>query len=890
MDMSRSTAAGAAQDVSEDNEPPEQPIVERDPSGRWSRVDQILGRGAFKTVYKGFDEEEGIEVAWNQVRVSDLVSSKEERDRLFAEIRVLKQLKHKNIMTFYDSWLDPKTYTVNFITELFTSGTLRQYRKRHKHIDPEVLKRWAWQILCGLVYLHGHTPPIIHRDLKSDNIFINGSEGVVKIGDLGLATLLRARTAPQSVLGTPEFMAPELYDEEYDDRVDVYSFGMCLLELATLEYPYSECRNAAQIYRKVSLGVRPAGLAKVPTQELADFISTCIESMRQRRPRARQLLKHPYFASIRAEKCAAKLGEAALAHAGASAADLQQMMQECAASVAGTVSRTSSELAEVQQSLTGMDSARVSVEGLSPVEQPRPSEVLPTLEASRSVPIFGQAGIPSAVPSPPRSEIGGQGFVDGGESVATARTARDSFETASTSHLPIHEQEPSECSGLVAEPVLTGDREFCVKGKLMETEDKLNLRLRIGQHTGPSKVVEFDFDLAADTAYSVASEMVSDLSLSHEDAKMIARAIKEEIVALTEGSSPHRRYASIFSDDEDMHFSLANGHDGGVQMGSEAAGQGGSGKQVADPVQQGSHAEPSQRQSGEWASSERQINTDTLSEGCCSMMTLDNGVSSPGANAGSDASMLSRCSSAEVADDSAQSALIGRKRSSSKLNPPKDEDRTLPLKKLFENLTDVDAVAAAAAQDHGLLSNASSAAFLPNVSAPKAASVAGDAPQLDVPPKLSPDGDGFLNGARRGLGSLGRVPSVSESLNGVGLSGKSSSLKGSPVRSSRSVVASPGRSAASFARNPWSSCDSLPQVNGAPSAAGLLHNLSQPCLVRARHKEDLEQKEMRRKEAAAAMSKMEFRSLEGLDLFGVVTGCSNKSTAKGTPLHRKSIV
>ena len=54
-------------------------------------------------------------------------------------------------------------------------------------------------------------------------------------------------------LGTPEFMAPELYDEEYDDRVDVYSFGMCLLELATLEYPYCECRNAAQIYRKVTL-------------------------------------------------------------------------------------------------------------------------------------------------------------------------------------------------------------------------------------------------------------------------------------------------------------------------------------------------------------------------------------------------------------------------------------------------------------------------------------------------------------------------------------------------------------------------------------------------------------------------------------------------------------
>lgn len=88
-----------------------------------------------------------------------------------------------------------------------------RYRKKHKHVDSEVLKRWAWQILCGLVYLHGHSPPIIHRDLKCDNIFINGSEGVVKIGDLGLATLLRARTAPQSVLGKSSLCISPLFKE-----------------------------------------------------------------------------------------------------------------------------------------------------------------------------------------------------------------------------------------------------------------------------------------------------------------------------------------------------------------------------------------------------------------------------------------------------------------------------------------------------------------------------------------------------------------------------------------------------------------------------------------------------------------------------------------------------
>lgn len=52
--------------------------------------------------------------------------------------------------------------------------------------------------------------------------------------------------------GTPEFMAPELYEEEYNELVDIYSFGMCLLEMVTFEYPYSECINAAQIYKKVS--------------------------------------------------------------------------------------------------------------------------------------------------------------------------------------------------------------------------------------------------------------------------------------------------------------------------------------------------------------------------------------------------------------------------------------------------------------------------------------------------------------------------------------------------------------------------------------------------------------------------------------------------------------
>lgn len=80
--------------------------------------------------------------------------------------------------------------------------------------------------------------------------------------------------------------------------MDIYSFGMCLLELATLEYPYSECTNPAQIYRKVSKGVPPAGLAKVVNPALRDFITLTIDPDPKRRPEARQLLVHPFFADV----------------------------------------------------------------------------------------------------------------------------------------------------------------------------------------------------------------------------------------------------------------------------------------------------------------------------------------------------------------------------------------------------------------------------------------------------------------------------------------------------------------------------------------------------------------------------------------------------------------
>ena len=76
-----------------------------------------------------------------------------------------------------------------------------RYRIKHRKVDIRALKKWSRQILSGLVYLHGHDPPIIHRDLKCDNIFVNGNQGEVKIGDLGLATILDNARSAHSIIG-----------------------------------------------------------------------------------------------------------------------------------------------------------------------------------------------------------------------------------------------------------------------------------------------------------------------------------------------------------------------------------------------------------------------------------------------------------------------------------------------------------------------------------------------------------------------------------------------------------------------------------------------------------------------------------------------------------------
>ena len=99
-------------------------------------------------------------------------------------------------------------------------------------------------------------------------------------------------------------MAPELYDESYNEKVDIYAFGMLLLEIITRDVPYHECTNPAQIYKKVTHGIPPASLRRVRNIDARDFILLClgIGEDANERPSASDLLKHPFLAKKSADE------------------------------------------------------------------------------------------------------------------------------------------------------------------------------------------------------------------------------------------------------------------------------------------------------------------------------------------------------------------------------------------------------------------------------------------------------------------------------------------------------------------------------------------------------------------------------------------------------------
>ncbi|XP_021737568.1 serine/threonine-protein kinase WNK8-like [Chenopodium quinoa] len=252
-------------------------VIERDPTGRFARYDEIIDKVATKTVYKGLDKIEGIEIAWSKTVITDdIFKDKNYLMSLKAEASLLKSLDHENIIKCYDYWID--TETINMITELYTSGSLEDYFEEHVHFDIEAIKDFARQILKGLHYIHSQNPPIVHGALNMRHVYINGHTGRVMIADFGVAMILEKQYQPIQL-------------------VDIYSFGMCFLHMITGEVPYNECHgDVNELYKKKMSGVMPEVLSKVTDLQFRHLIKKCLAPTACDRPAAIDLLNDPLLA------------------------------------------------------------------------------------------------------------------------------------------------------------------------------------------------------------------------------------------------------------------------------------------------------------------------------------------------------------------------------------------------------------------------------------------------------------------------------------------------------------------------------------------------------------------------------------------------------------------
>lgn len=269
-----------------------------DPTNRFVCKSEPLGSGATKSVFRAFDKELGREVAWSKAPLPSQ-DAKETAD-ILSEIEMMKAIDHPHLVKLITSWAEKRTNEVVLITELY-HGALDAYVRKHGKQEMCVIRKWTIQICKAIEHLHcHHKSPIVHRDIKCANIFINNYTGDVAVGDLGFATVASRSKSNSSVMGTAQFIAPEVLKGRYNHKVDIYALGMSLIEMATQKKPYSRIKNHSQMYLLVLDGTSPDELAFIKNKNLRALIEKCIGPV-ESRPSIEEVLLEPFITNPEAD-------------------------------------------------------------------------------------------------------------------------------------------------------------------------------------------------------------------------------------------------------------------------------------------------------------------------------------------------------------------------------------------------------------------------------------------------------------------------------------------------------------------------------------------------------------------------------------------------------------
>ncbi|KAG0226489.1 hypothetical protein BGW41_004200 [Actinomortierella wolfii] len=262
----------------------------------------LIGRGSFGRVYHAFNVDTGEMIAVKQVDLPTTLSErncdrlKTSVEALFAEMEVLKDLEHENIVQYLG--FSQNDDTANIFLEYVSGGSIESCLKRSGPFPEAVIKFFSRQILLGLEYIHSKR--IVHRDIKAANVLVD-EQGTCKISDFGISKRNAASQGGYdenvgSLQGSVFWMAPEMVTSKaYGAKVDIWSFGCLVLEMFTGKQPWNGYAPQQALFTIGSSSAHPP-IPETICEEGQRFLARCFITDANLRPTAAELLQDEFVA------------------------------------------------------------------------------------------------------------------------------------------------------------------------------------------------------------------------------------------------------------------------------------------------------------------------------------------------------------------------------------------------------------------------------------------------------------------------------------------------------------------------------------------------------------------------------------------------------------------
>ncbi|KAG8224235.1 hypothetical protein J437_LFUL002691 [Ladona fulva] len=264
----------------------------------------IIGTGSFGTCYKVRKRNTSHVFVWKAV---DYGSMSEERKKLLvSEVNLLRELRHPNIVRYYDRILHKESATIYIIMEWCVGGDLAtmitKCKRNNTYLEEAFIWRALYQTSRALQACHSPGRPVLHRDIKPANLFLD-SDFNIKLGDFGLARILtnakdddkedeNDSLYAQTVVGTPYYMSPEVVKgSKYNRKSDVWSLGCVIYELCSLTPPFSSGN-----IKSLTTRIKGGRFERIPSHysnELQQMITFMLTVNHEIRPSIETILHHP---------------------------------------------------------------------------------------------------------------------------------------------------------------------------------------------------------------------------------------------------------------------------------------------------------------------------------------------------------------------------------------------------------------------------------------------------------------------------------------------------------------------------------------------------------------------------------------------------------------------